>query len=199
MNILIGSSGHSLVCFEISKLINIKISGYYSLNKNNSYYSNIMYLGNDLFTPPINQNLFVAIGDNKIRQKIFLRNLKSNKYFNLIHPKAILSSNIQIGLNVLISAGAIINPKCEFSNGVIINTGSIIEHECIIEEFSHIAPGAVLAGNVKVGFSSFIGANSVIKQGVKVGNNVIVGAGTVVLNDVPDNCTIVGNPGKIIK
>jgi acetyltransferase-like isoleucine patch superfamily enzyme len=44
-----------------------------------------------------------------------------------------------------------------------------------------------------------IGANSVIKEGIKIGNNVIIGAGAVIINDVSDNLTVVGNPGKIKK
>lgn len=34
---------------------------------------------------------------------------------------------------------------------------------------------------------------------ITIGNNVIVGAGAVVTKDVPDNCTVVGNPARIIK
>lgn len=197
MNSLIGSSGHSLVCYEIATLNNINISGYFSLYMSD-HYPEIKYLGNDLINPPYNQNIFIAIGDNKTRNKIFINNFKHNNYFNLIHPKAIISSDITIGLNVLVSAGAIVNAKSKLNNGVIINTGSIIEHECSIGEFAHIAPGAVIAGNVNVGSLSFIGANSVIKQNVTIGKNVTIGAGCVVLEDVPDNSTIVGNPGKII-
>ena len=32
-----------------------------------------------------------------------------------------------------------------------------------------------------------------------IGNNVKIGAGSIVLKDVPDNCTVVGNPGRIVK
>lgn len=34
---------------------------------------------------------------------------------------------------------------------------------------------------------------------VKIGNNVKIGANAVVLKDIPDNCTVVGVPGKIVK
>ena len=32
-----------------------------------------------------------------------------------------------------------------------------------------------------------------------IGNNVVVGAGCVVVHDVPDNCTVVGNPARVVK
>ena len=31
-----------------------------------------------------------------------------------------------------------------------------------------------------------------------IGKNVMIGAGAVILSDVPDDVTIVGNPGRII-
>ena len=36
-------------------------------------------------------------------------------------------------------------------------------------------------------------------RGVNVERNVKVGANAVVVKDVPDNCTVVGIPAKIVK
>lgn len=62
---------------------------------------------------------------------------------------------------------------------------------------------------VTIGFNKggmpIIGDNVKITAGAKVlgninvGNNVIVGANCVVLKNIPDNCTVVGVPAKIIK
>ena len=43
-----------------------------------------------------------------------------------------------------------------------------------------------------------VGANVVVIGGVRIGNNVKIGAGSVVTKDIPDNCTVVGNPARII-
>jgi sugar O-acyltransferase (sialic acid O-acetyltransferase NeuD family) len=194
---IIGYSGHSFICIEMAQINKMNIIGYYDQNEKIINPFNLSYLG-DEENAPKELELFIAIGNNKVRESIFNKLILLNKSLNvtLIHPSSIISNSSIIGPLSLLAAGVIINPLAEIGKGCIINTSSIIEHECKIEQFSHIAPGAVLAGNVQIGSSSFIGANSVIKQGVKIGKNVIVGAGTVVLNDVPDNCTIVGNPGK---
>lgn len=47
--------------------------------------------------------------------------------------------------------------------------------------------------------NTFIGASVIIIGDIHIGNNVIVGAGTVITKDVPDNCTVVGNPMRILK
>ena len=35
--------------------------------------------------------------------------------------------------------------------------------------------------------------------GITIGNHVTIGAGSVVSKDVPDNCTVIGNPAYIVK
>lgn len=45
---------------------------------------------------------------------------------------------------------------------------------------------------------AFIGAKAMILGPVVVGKNSKIGAGSVVLRDVPDGCTAVGNPARII-
>ena len=42
-------------------------------------------------------------------------------------------------------------------------------------------------------------ANAVVIGNISIGNNVSIGAGAVVTKPVPDNCTVVGNPMRIIK
>ena len=50
-----------------------------------------------------------------------------------------------------------------------------------------------------VGKRCFLGANSIVLPGVHIGDSVIVGAGAVVTKDVPDNCIVAGNPGRVIR
>lgn len=50
-----------------------------------------------------------------------------------------------------------------------------------------------------IGNNVWICPNAVIFGGVSIGNNVVIGAGCIVNKSVPDNCTVVGNPARIIK
>ena len=43
-----------------------------------------------------------------------------------------------------------------------------------------------------------LSANATIIGNIKIGDNVRIGAGSVVLNDIPNDCTAVGVPAKII-
>jgi len=51
----------------------------------------------------------------------------------------------------------------------------------------------------KIGDNVYIGAGAKVFGSITIGNNVFIGANSVVVNDVPDNCTVVGAPAKIVK
>lgn len=53
-------------------------------------------------------------------------------------------------------------------------------------------PRPTIGNNVK------ICCNSVVLGGITIGDNVTIGASTVVIKDVPANCTVVGNPARIV-
>lgn len=81
----------------------------------------------------------------------------------------------------------------------ILNTGSVIEHDCTVGGFVHVSPGAVLCGAVQAESNAHIGAGAVVMQGVRIGRDSIIGAGSVIIRDVPADCTVVGNPGRILE
>ena len=145
----------------------------------------------------LDDNLFIAIGNNFIRKKITEK--YPLKYPVLIHPKAIVASSVSIGEGSVVMAAAIINPDVVVAKQCIINTGAIIEHDCVLNDFVHISPNVALAGNVKIGEGTHVGIGSCVIQGVVIGKWVTIGAGAVIIKDVPDYAVVVGNPGRIIK
>jgi len=48
-----------------------------------------------------------------------------------------------------------------------------------------------------LGDGAVIGAGAIVLGNIKIGKNAKVGAGTLVIKDVPDNGTVVGEPGRI--
>ena len=102
-----------------------------------------------------------------------------------IHPGA------QIGRRVFIDHG----------DGVVIGETTIIGDDVTIYQ------GVTLGGTGKdvgkrhptIGNGVTIGAGAKVLGPITVGNHCKIGAAAVVLKDVPDNCTVVGNPGRIVK
>lgn len=143
--------------------------------------------------------LFVALGDNALRKKLFLQALKAGfEMINLIHETAIISPSAKIAEGgVVILARAIIQAKASIERGVIINTASVVEHDCVIEEFAHISVAAAMGGGVRVGKNSLVGVNATILPNLKLAKNSILGAGAVLTKDASG--ILVGNPATSIK
>ena len=96
-------------------------------------------------------------------------------------------------------AGTIITNSIKIGRGVLINLSCTIGHDCIIGDFVELSPNVSISGHCKIGNLTSIGTGAIVIPKVNIGKNCIIGAGTVVTKDVPDNCVVVGLPGKIIK
>lgn len=69
----------------------------------------------------------------------------------------------------------------------------------IIHDYVTIYPNVNVSGNVEVGECSELGTGMQIIQGKNIGKESIIGAGAVVIRDIPDKCTAVGSPARVIK
>lgn len=84
--------------------------------------------------------------------------------------------------------------------GIVIHQDSIIGDETIIYQNVTIGRKDTSSqGAPVIGKNCIIGAGAAIIGEIVIGNNVKIGANAVVNKNVPDNCTVVGNPARIIK
>ncbi len=147
------------------------------------------------------ENAFVTVGSvkiNPLREKIADKVAALGYKFPVIQdPSAIVSDSAIIGEGTFIGKNAVINAETKIGKHCIINTGAIIEHECIIGDYTHISVGTTLCGEVSVGRNCMIGSRSTVIQCLNIGDNCVVGAGAVVIENLPDNCTVVGVPARV--
>lgn len=141
--------------------------------------------------------VIVAIGNNRIRSdKLRLLRNANAPLVSLIHPGAIVSRYVKLGLGSVVFASAVINVDTCIATGAIINTSASIDHDCLLADCVHVSPGARLAGGVTVGDRSWIGIGSSVRQGVAIGSDVVIGAGAAVVNDISNGRTVVGVPAR---
>jgi len=142
--------------------------------------------------------VFVAIGDNYIREKIQVTLSEAGfDIATLVSAQATVSQFVTIGKGVLVVANACLNIGCSINDGAIINTGANIDHDCVIGAYSHVSPGVNLAGGVQIGERTWIGIGTSVIQNRKIKENVIIGAGSVVINDIEKGVIAFGCPARI--
>ena len=102
-----------------------------------------------------------------------------------IHPKA------QIGSRFFIDHG----------EGVVIGETTIIGDDVLI--YQQVTLGGTGNEHGKrhptIGNGVIIGAGAKVLGNITIGENTRIGAGSVVVDDVPEHCTVVGIPGRIVQ
>lgn len=88
-------------------------------------------------------------------------------------------------------------PYPTVSHGVYISRYAVIGANCRI--YQNVTIGEVERKAPTVGDNCLIGAGAILVGGIRIGDNVKIGAGAVVHTDIPDNCTVVPPPARIIE
>lgn len=85
--------------------------------------------------------------------------------------------------------------------GVVIGETTIVGDDCVLYQ------GVTLGGTGKesgkrhptLGNNVTVGAGAKVLGNIHLGNGVKVGGNSVVVKDVPDDCTVVGIPGRVVR
>lgn len=115
----------------------------------------------------------------------------------------LISQTARFITGIEIHPGATIGKRCFIDHGMAVVIGETAE----IGDDVTIYQAVTLGGTGKetgkrhptIGDHVVISSGAKVLGPFKVGNNSKIGAGSVVLKEVPDNCTVVGIPGKIVK
>lgn len=83
------------------------------------------------------------------------------------------------------------------SKDAIIGKNVTIYHQVTIGSIH--TKGSKNIGSPIIGNDVFIGVGAKVLGGISIGDSVKIGANTVVVKSVPNNCVVVGVPGKIVK
>ncbi len=143
----------------------------------------------------------IAVGASLVREKIFnaYRTNPNIKFPNRIDPSVQCSKKITMGVGNIVCAGTIMTVDVEIGNFNIINLDCTIGHDVVIKDFVTINPSVNISGGTVLESGSNIGTGTKTVQYVTIGKNSVVGAGAVVNHDLPDDCTAVGVPARVIQ
>lgn len=115
----------------------------------------------------------------------------------LISQRSRKKTGIEIHPGATIGEGLFI----DHGSGIVIGETTVIGKNCVIYQ------GVTLGGTGKetgkrhptLGDNVMVGSGARVLGPVNIGNNVKIAAGAVVLHDIPDNCTAVGVPARVVR
>jgi serine O-acetyltransferase len=133
------------------------------------------------------------------RWRYTLRPILLRKPFSLMYKVArVLATmlcGIEIPCEVTIGKGFVI----EHSGAIVISGDAIFGDHCVIRQGVTVGlRHRGQRGSPIIGDRVDIGAGAKLLGKIRIGNDVSIGANAVVLCDVPDGCTAVGVPARVL-
>lgn len=178
--VLSHDSNYKIMAFCIeSNLLKSNISGFGDLPI-------IAFETVEILYPPNEYKMFIAVGDNEVRERIFYQ--AKEKGFTLlsyISSKSIFWDNLKYGENVFISEDTGIQPFVSIDDNCILMGPKIGHHSQIGKH--NLLSCCFIAGNVQISNNCFLGLNSSVKQGVRIGNKNIIGMGCIITKNTNEN------------
>lgn len=197
--VIIGASGHGKVAADIAKKNGYERIVFLDDNESLTECGGYTVAGNSSRFADFDSDVFVAIGNPKIREKILTQIEIAGKHIpTLVHPNASIAENVSIGKGTVVVAGAVVNPGAVIGRGCIINTCASVDHDCEVADFVHVSVGAHVAGTVTIGARTWIGAGATVSNNIRICGDCMIGAGAVVIRDILKSGTYVGVPAGMI-
>jgi serine O-acetyltransferase len=101
---------------------------------------------------------------------------------------------IEIPKSLSIGPGLVLS-----SRGEIVVGAECIGENCTLDHKVTIGVGGPKREKPIIGDNVRVESGALIFGGIRIGNNVTIKAGTVCSKNIPDNCTVEGNPARIVK
>ncbi len=206
--IIIGAGGHAKVLIEALRLRSVRILGITDPDptKTGTEILGVRVMGDDTVIGGYSAgslHLVNGLGSVDIpkRRKDVFETFKAKgfAFATVVHPSAVVASDVVLGEGAQVMAGAVIQPGSRIGRNSIVNTNASVDHDCVIGDHVHLAPGVTLSGSVRIGDCVHVGTGATIIQEVTIGPDSVIGAGSVVLTDVSEKTQFIGVPARRTK
>lgn len=182
--VIFGASTLGEIALEIAQRAGIHCRGFYDdINKDGSFAGKpVLGKSSDLIQlcKSSEQHVFVAVGDNSLRNSIAQKLSDACAQFaNIIDPSAHIMPSATLGHGNLILAGAYLGTDVSVGNHNLVFPGVSITHHNQIKDFCFFSPNAAVGGYTTIESFCKIGMNSVVKPYQTLPENTSVKEGSV--------------------
>lgn len=118
------------------------------------------------------------------------------RWGQIVHPRAVVARNVDLGAGVYIAACATVQPGCKIGDFATLRAGAALGHDATVERHGYVGPNATLCGKTFIREGAHLGPNAVVLDQKQVGRFAVVGIGSAVTKDIPEFTVVMGNPAR---
>lgn len=122
--------------------------------------------------------------------------IPESRWITVVHPKAAVSSDAQLGVGVFIASCATVQPECTIGAFASLRAGAMLGHHCEVAGHAYVGPNAVMCGRSRLDRGAHLGPGAVLLESKVMGEFAVAGIGAAVTKDVPPGTIVFGNPAK---
>jgi len=177
--LIYGSRSYAKLVAQIAKECGYRVEGYIDDSSGDGFGS---YAQNRDRILADRIPLFLGIGyaDLAARFQVLHRLLTDNVELpTLIHPRAFVSSEAQLGPANIVMAGSSIDAFCVVAAGNVFWPGSVLSHDSRVADNTFFSPSSTSCGFTRIGSSVFVGANAVIVDNREVPSGTFIKAHSI--------------------
>ena len=146
-------------------------------------------------------DVFVCALGNVVQKSRYVNMIKGKggTFISLVHTASLIYHGTSYGEGLILFPYTVVTCNVRIGNFVTILPFSVLGHDVSLGDYCHLNSYSFLGGFVKAGSFITINTGATIIPDMQIGNHAVIGAGSVVIKNVPENCTVFGNPARVIK
>jgi sugar O-acyltransferase (sialic acid O-acetyltransferase NeuD family) len=146
--------------------------------------------GDIMFVPAVQKVKDMQARVNRIESL----GIPDQRWASVVHPHAVVSSDVQIGAGAFIASCATVQPESRIGRFASLRAGAMLGHHCVVEDHAYVGPNATMCGRSKLDVGSHLGPGAVLLDSRTMGMFSVAGIAAAVTKSVPDYWVVFGNP-----
>jgi acetyltransferase EpsM len=120
--------------------------------------------------------------------------IPDQRWASVVHPRAVVSSDVRIGVGAFIASFATVQPESRIGRFASLRSGATLGHHSVVEDHAYVGPNATMCGRSKLEFAAHLGPGAVLLDNKTLGAFSVAGIAAAVTKSVPDFWVVFGNP-----